>query len=174
MWTRFVVGLVAVVSVGCSAAGAETVDGVAVDGADVTLSPEPALLAAAESAAARWPAATGLRIVVASGGVPLTVVVDAVDPSGYRVCAFTSASPVSGPVGVAVDIDPPAGVCNSVDQVVAHEIGHVIARTFDPMHGDSHAAAGLMKPRNGTAAIDSESLAAVCEYAPCTVFQPES
>lgn len=167
MWTAVVV----LAAVGCSAAGDRLEAPMA---GDVVLSPEPAVTAAVEVAAARWAAATGLHIVVAPGGVPVRVVADAIDPSGYRVCAFTSTAPSVGPVDLAIDIDPPARTCHGVDQVLAHEVGHVIARTFAPDTGDVHTLTGLMKPRNGTPAIDEVSLAAVCAFAPCTVFQPES
>lgn len=167
MWTVAVLAAVG----GCSAAG-DRLDAAAA--ADVVLSPEPALLETAERAAARWAAATGLRIVVADGGVPVRAVADAVDSSGYRVCAFTATNPAAGPFDVAVDIDPPpAAKCRALDSVVAHEVGHVIARTFDPMRGDAHTETGMMRPSNGSPEIDAVSLARVCEFAPCTVFQPE-
>lgn len=165
---KAVLGL-ALTAVGCSAAGSDP----AVDAPDVVLSPAPELVDVATATASRWSKASGLTIVVAPGGVPMRAVPDAVDPSGYRVCAFTSSSLEHGPVDMAVDVDPPAGVCRTLDQVVAHEIGHVIARTFAPADGDAHAASGVMRNVNGSAEIDAASLARVCEFAPCTVFQPE-
>lgn len=165
------IGLVfAVAAVGCSAAGDPSA---APQAGDVVLSPAPELVDAVTAAAGRWSAATGLAIVVADGGVPMRTVADAIDPSGYRVCALTEVSPASGPVGMAIDIDPPAGTCHAVDQVIAHELGHIIARTFAPADGDAHTPTGLMRSRNGTPEIDAVSLARVCEFAPCTVFAPE-
>jgi hypothetical protein len=169
MWT-LIATVAGLVLVGCSAAGDPSV---APQAGDVVLSPSPELVDAVTEAAARWSAATGLAIVVADGGVPMRTVPDAIDPSGYRVCALTEVSPANGPVGMAIDIDPPANTGHAVDQVIAHELGHIIARTFDPEMGDAHTPTGLMRPRNGTPEIDAVSLARVCEFAPCSVFAPE-
>lgn len=157
-------------AVGCSAAGDALEPPQA---GDVVLSPAPEVAEVVAVAAERWSDATGLAIVVAPGGVPMRVVADAIDPSGYRVCAFTEVSPSTGPVGMAVDVDPPARTCHGLEQVIAHEIGHIVARTFAPEAGDAHTSTGLMRPRNGTPEIDAESLAAVCSFAPCRWMAPE-
>lgn len=144
----------------------------------VVLSPTPEARADVEAAAARWSAATGIAIVVAPGGLPIELRDGVSAPAGYGVCAITE-SDGNGPKSMRVDSDPPAGACNTRANVVAHEVGHVICRTFTP-HASAdacHSDTGLMRHAVADLARDSvineASLAAVCANAPCSVFAPE-
>lgn len=179
--------LLAVFALACSAEGVRTDHTIVVvpealvapaePQADVVLSPTPGTDPAfVELAAARWSAATGMRIVVAPGGVPVTVAdADVFSPRG-QVCALTETSVVDGPLSVDVDTTPPAGHgCRGAKESVTHEIGHVICRTFAPVDGDCHADSGVMTTAaRGNNTIDSQTLEAVCAFAPCTTFTPES
>jgi hypothetical protein len=119
-----------------------------------------------EDAAARWSAATGLDIRVGEGGVPVEFVEQAY-MFGTPVCGVSA-----GPAFVQVSTQPPAGKCRSVADVLAHEVGHALCRSFT-QSGDCHADTGLMASPSYETAIDGATLSAVCAFAPCSAFVPE-
>jgi hypothetical protein len=172
-------------AVGC-AAGAD------LDGAAqtvVVLSPSPAATPAVEAAAARWRSATGLAIAVAPGGVTIDLLPGLpAAPGGYGVCAITD-SDGNGPKAMRVDEDPPGRFCRTLEDTIAHEVGHVICRTYAPRTAEgmchtSNDESGVMRatsrtdgnghpaPQDGV--IDATALGAICAVAPCTAFVPES
>lgn len=127
-----------------------------------------------EAAVERWRAATGLRIDVGAGGVPVEIVSDAFTPAG-QVCAVTESN-AGGPLSVRIDATPPSGHGCRADAALAlaHEIGHAICRFYAPIDGDCHVAEGLMGHRAELGSIiNAATLEKVCEFAPCTHFTPE-
>lgn len=166
--------MLAVVVSGCaSAAGPDGPSDAA-----IVVSPSVAAAPFVDVAVARWRAATGLEIVVGPGGTPIELADSVSALSGYAVCANTESSG-SGPIGMTVDATPPSGKCREVADTIAHELGHVICRTYAPAttQGECHTEAGLMRsgaqslPRDSV--LDAAALEAVCAVAPCSSFQPE-
>lgn len=148
------------------------------------LTPDAALLAETETAAARWSAPTGCDIRVGEGGVPVLAqdrVFVVPDGDGERVA---DADPLAqgsekcavaiGDLGVYVGwrvivATAPRVFCPSLQTAIAHEMGHVL------IAADEHSGSGLMR---GAAAdgslIDTSSLALICASFPCATFAPES
>jgi hypothetical protein len=127
--------------------------------------------------AARWAAATGLTLTVDVQGIPFALSASVSDRSGATACAVTSE--LAGPAGsgqyrvleVQMANPVPAG-CPGWAVSIGHELGHVLAGPEAP-----HASSGIFMqslPPGAPAIIDEASLTAVCNYAPCTEFQPES
>ncbi|HEY3496218.1 MAG TPA: hypothetical protein VGK73_16075 [Polyangiaceae bacterium] len=116
-----------------------------------------------------------MEIVIGPGGVPVEYVADAVDPQGYRVCAYTLANYAVGPLSMAVDDSPPSGVCRAHVDTMAHEVGHALCHHYQP-GANCHVDRGLMRSdaqRPEDSVLDAESLARVCEFVPCVAFNPE-
>lgn len=137
--------------------------------------------------AARWSAATGIPIEVSDepgpGVIEVRYVAEAigVGPSGGKpVCGVTPMTVtrvrdthelVAYEVqDIQVSFKAPAG-CMTMFYTLGHELGHMLAGPDAP-----HAGSGVFADKQlpGPAyKIDASSLAAVCDYAPCTAFQPE-
>jgi hypothetical protein len=60
----------------------------------------------------------------------------------------------------------------STADVLAHEVGHALCRSFTQT-GDCHAETGLMASPSYESEIDGATLSAVCALAPCSAFVPE-
>lgn len=127
--------------------------------------------------AARWAAATGLTLTVDVQGIPFALSSSVSDRNGATACAVTSE--LAGPAGsgqyrvleVQLANPVPAG-CPGWAVSIGHELGHVLAGPEAP-----HATSGIFMqslPPGTPAIIDEASLSAVCNYAPCTEFQPET
>lgn len=163
----------------CSAAGQNQETFELAPVADVVLSPSEEALPYALQAAERWAAATGLTIAVGPGGTPINLADSVSAMAGYAVCANTE-SGSNGPVTMTVDRSPPSGKCRELADTIAHEVGHVICRTFSPMteEGECHTNAGLMKSGvedlERDRFINTESLEAVCAVTPCSAFITET
>lgn len=147
----------------------------------LVLSPDAEALQYAGDAAARWMAATGLEIVVGSGGVPVTFGDYPLDhrsdscSASYvtrRADVFTRASIViTRPV-------EDNSFCAPVGELMLHEVGHVLQERADQggdaARGHVGEEGNLMSEfGTGDGLIDAESLAKVCSRAPCSDFVPE-
>jgi hypothetical protein len=123
--------------------------------------PAPELLAATESAAARWSAATGCDVKVESGGVQVRIASTA-ERGGHQAAAIRNRETGEWFVGVAPGLLP-----WTAETLLAHEFGHVFGCL-------RHSAEGLMAETTRlNAPIDVEALACVCTAFDCTVFAPE-
>lgn len=137
--------------------------------------------------AGRWSAATGIPIEVSEepgpGVIEVRYVAEAigVGPSGGKpVCGVTPMTVtrvhdthelVAYEVqDIQVSFRPPPR-CMTMFYTLGHEIGHMLSGPDAP-----HASSGVFadrQPPGPDYVIDAVSLAAVCDYARCTAFQPE-
>lgn len=130
-------------------------------------SPEPAVEESTRKALARWVAATGIGLAIASKGTEITVQNDwIIDNKGQKNCG------VSFLLENRIVVSTVKENCGywSFDSLVLHEIGHMI--TFN----DGHSETGIMAP-GGSAenreCIDANSLEFICAGTDCEIFEPE-
>lgn len=166
-----IVAVVAIAATGCAAGSDISSETVKV----IVLSPSPAAAAATELAATRWRNATGLPIELGAGGVSIDLS-DGVTLVGDPVCATTDGNG-HGPLAMHVDSNPPSGKCRSLEDTIAHEVGHVICQTYAPGKAVCHTESGLMRasarvlPRDSV--LNAAALEAICAVAPCAAFVAE-
>jgi hypothetical protein len=145
--------------------------------------PDPELAEATQLAATRWSAATGCHVRIEAGGIPVRAlpqifiaddeqVVYTDDPNGDRrlVCGVTQHRWDIGAFAIHVATDTPR-CTRSIDEVVAHEIGHA----FGPPA--THAEGGLCADSNSphrTSVISESTLEWACSHTACSAFVPES
>lgn len=164
----------ALFTMGCSAAG----DGHSKLRPPLTLSPSAELADATEAAAAAWEHATGIEMVVGSGGVPLWVE-DDIDACGKTFTRRRASTlELVGPAGIAVRRRAPAGkYCRDWTGTLKHELGHLLSELGSPdspVPNGGHTETGLMSEQAiPLAAIDEPALQLVCSYAHCIQFEPE-
>lgn len=131
----------------------------AAEASDLTLSPDLAIEGAVEHWAERWSAATGRRIVVGAGGVPIEFVGSIPHPDGSERAGWTA------PARTVVRIHYRAA---DVSRAIGHELGHLLG-------ADEHTASDgiLYGEKGGRAVIDSPALELVCAATPCPAPLPE-
>jgi hypothetical protein len=130
-------------------------------------SPVIELRAATERAAARWSAATGCRLTVGEGGIPVSLVDEVLTPAGERANGATDllrdgAGQVVGCIGLRIGrstADP--------ERTLLHEFGHALGATL-------HAKGGLMAraPVVG-ASLDRAAIDLVCQHLDCALRHSE-
>lgn len=129
-----------------------------------------------EKWADRWSAATGLTILVGTGGTPVTFEDDLPNLKRHNQdCGVTQTETIHG-MWVATDTvkihrDIPPG-CPAWGYTLGHELGHAVSAC---QHAED-ALDVLMSSRISKVPhwIDAESLAVVCLTVDCLSFNPES
>lgn len=174
VWVNLLVVAVAMLALGlCSGCGA-IYEHTKI--AATVLSPDAVLADETERWANRWSGATGMRVVLGTGGIPVEAVefvtLDAKHPDPCGATAQVVDS-VTGDFlrGEVVQVNYPRRPrgCPGWGYTLGHEIGHAIGAI-------GHADSGLMMPwlpLNVVHRIDEDSLALVCSQAPCLEFNPE-
>lgn len=132
-------------------------------------SPVPELRDAAESAAARWSAATGCDVRVGEGGLPVTLLADMRDREGKpvngRALVYSNAETRQYSRCAGLEI---SSASTNVARTIAHEMGHCLGAV-------GHTAYGLLSEfSDGGDDINADALALVCENLSCAVMEPES
>lgn len=139
---------------------------------------DAALAMPLRQAVARWTAATGVRLEVAPGGIPVRYVVDPTwtDREGAShdgACAVTvTVGFAEGPrytQGIEVDSTPGShgGTCPPVADQLLHELVHALSPYSE------HSADGIFAEVVRGKSIDSAALESMCAGLPCDVFSPE-
>jgi len=136
----------------------------------------PELVPEFDAAAARILEASGLELRNVTGGTPLT----RVDEARADTCGDTVIVRWEGPDGVeavkSVEITVFAWQpgCAGAADTVAHELIHSLRRYVPGDGNHGHTASGLFHRYAGNGRLDEVSLAAICDAAPCTRFNPEA
>lgn len=161
---------IAILALGCSAAGA---DGSNFQ-APLVLSPSPEIEPATREAMQAWQAATGIEIQIGAGGVPVSIE-DSIQDCGLTFTDRAGTGELRGVHSIVVRRD--AGRrCANWSRTLRHEIGHALMNHFSPDVGPGlgHAEAGIMADRaNATPGLDQAALELVCAIAPCAWMSPE-
>lgn len=160
-------GLAVILALGCSAAGDGPMDVVP----PLILEPRGVEAALLERVAERWIAASGLDILIGTGGAPITR-----EPLGPERCGEIGIS-VSLPAKVrwihlAAGMDPR---CGGEETALMHEVGHALCEggLSYPLQGMCHSETGMMAAKIQSSCIDEVSLSMVCSHKDCKVFNPE-
>jgi hypothetical protein len=157
----------------CSPAGDDRLD----VSAPLMLSPDAEIADATENAAAAWSGATGIQIVLGSGGVAMRVV-DDLDACG-RTTTLRRASGRLVRVDT-IEIRRALGHdCMRRPGTLRHELGHALqqwgSRDDFPPDEDGHSDEGLMDAQaSSIQVVDEPALELVCAAAPCTRFESEA
>jgi hypothetical protein len=160
---------------GCGGSADEG-DGGADASGPLTLSPEAGLADATEDAAAAWSAATGLEIVLGTGGTHVRAVDDLEDCGSTYTMRSSKSERLIRVDAIEIRTDP-TGDCMPWPATLRHEIGHALQQYASPdkaLTHDGHTERGLMAAKaSGVQVVDQSALVLVCAGAPCTVFTPE-
>lgn len=168
--------VVALVGLGCSAAGAEADPSAAAGelaleapaqaepaphACERTFSPGPGAEELVADAAAAWSEATGCDIHVADGGIPVRLVAGIVNAKGEPQCGVThrqrdASGQIVGVSGIEISVNT-ADRCRDPARATKHEMGHALAPR------STHTTEGLMAPvPEGTDYVDGIAAAFVC------------
>ncbi len=145
----------------------------------ITLSPQTERLRVeAVAAAARILDASGIEVRVADGGVPVFDRVSVAD-DGHRLCGGTAVSYYEdGEVfGLEyIEVDVAWDHCTSPQYSLIHEMIHALMNVPGEKYvRNEHAQSGVFSETDGASPLlNEDSLSALCSYAACTKFKPET
>lgn len=142
---------------------------------DLAVSPVPELEQGVQSAADRIEAATGIRIPVQAGGLPVYLQ-DTVWLGDAEICAATRyRNEVAFKIEVSARREglirpgggPTSCASKSIDEV--HELLHLVLGS-----DDIHSLTGVFKSGANDDTINAEVLEVVCSRVACSTFAPEA
>jgi hypothetical protein len=128
----------------------------------LSVSPDPSILSATESAINRWNQASGCNIQIADGGIPVRPVESIFTPDNQRALGRYTCN---GNVSIEV-----LGTSNRLESIIVHELGHAISGGCE---SQAHSESGVMTETRSCDQIDEASLNLICDRVECTAFNPE-
>ena len=144
-----------------------------------TLTPDAELADETAAAVEAWAAATGIAIVLGSGGTPVRLS-DDIPHCGETLTARRALDGALAEIqSIEIRSAAPDGLyCRPRSGTLRHELGHVIQQYAQALTwpvDDGHAADGLLAPRaNASYVIDEPALEKVCSVADCAWMAVEA
>jgi hypothetical protein len=141
----------------------------------------PELAPAADAAAARLLAATGLDVLAGSLVVPVLLAESHEAMPNEKHCAATTTTYTpDGVVSIQTLVSPlvfdPESLCGDAELNVLHELGHVLRSWLSGPEQKKHAESGVFMARasGGDGRLNDASLAYLCSDVSCLWFRPET